>query len=90
LLRVSPPVGTIVLEVDQPEATGAMVSVDGQQKVTIHALGSLEPIEIKADDQQHTLQVTKGGFETFTKQLTVKRGRRETIWVNLEPNESLP
>ena len=84
-LRVDTKAGTIVVEVDQPELAGAVVSVDGQQKITIRTPGSAEPIEIKADEQQHTLQVVKGGFETFTKSLTVKSGQSETIRVHLEP-----
>jgi len=84
-LRVDTKAGTIVVEVDQPELAGAVVSVDGQQKVTIQTPGSAEPIEIKADEQQHTLQVVKGGFETFTKSFTVKSGESETIRVRLEP-----
>jgi hypothetical protein len=84
-LRVDTKAGTIVVEVDQPELAGAVVSVDGQKKVTIQTAGSAEPIEIKADEQQHTLQVVKGGFETFTKSFSVKSGKSETIRVRLEP-----
>src|SRR5262249_37737972 len=89
LLRVDTKAGTIVVEVDQPELAGAVVSVDGQQKITIQTPGNAEPIEIKADDQQHTLQVVKGGFETFTKSFTVKSGASETIRVRLEPTTPL-
>jgi serine/threonine protein kinase len=85
ILRVSTPIGTIVLEVDQPELAGAVVTVDGQQKITIQTPGSAEPIEVKADEQKHTLQVVKGGFQTFTKEFTVKAGKSETIRVRLEP-----
>ena len=84
-LRVTTRSGTIVVEVDQPELAGAVVSVDGQQKITIQTPGSAEPIEIRADEQQHTLRVVKGGFETFTKQFTVKSGKSETVRVRLEP-----
>jgi serine/threonine protein kinase len=84
-LRVTTPTGTIVVEVDQPELAGAVVSVDGHQKITIQTPGSVEPIEIKADEQRHTLQVVKGGFETFTKEFTVKSGKSESIRVRLEP-----
>jgi hypothetical protein len=84
VLRIETAAGTIVLEVDQPELAGAIVSVDGQQKITIKTADSVEPIEITADKQKHTLQVVKGGFETFTKEFTVKAGKRETIRVRLE------
>lgn len=88
-LRVSTPVGTIVLEVDQPELAGAVVSVDGRQKITIKTADSSEPIEVKADQQQHTLQVKKGGFETYTTTFTVKAGKSETIRVRLTKSRVL-
>jgi len=40
---------------------------------------------VVADEKTHTLQVTKGGFETFTKQFTVKAGGKETVKVRLMP-----
>src|SRR5207249_996738 len=60
LLSVRTPIGTIIVEVDQPELTGAAVSVDGQQRITIKPSDGQEPIELVADEKKHTLQVTKG------------------------------
>jgi formylglycine-generating enzyme required for sulfatase activity/serine/threonine protein kinase len=88
-LRVETPAGTIVLEVDQPELAGAVVSVDDQQKITIQTKGSQEPIEVTADANQHTLRVIKGGFETFTKEFTVKSGQAQPIRVHLEPRRAV-
>ncbi|WP_298866587.1 LamG-like jellyroll fold domain-containing protein [uncultured Gimesia sp.] len=85
VLKVDTAAGTIILEIDQPELAGAVVSVDDQQKITIKTGEGTEPIEVVADEKTHTLQVTKGGFETFTKQFTVKAGGKETIKVRLEP-----
>ncbi len=85
VFKIDTPAGTIILEVDQPELAGAVVSVDEQQKITIKTGKGTEPIEVVADEKTHTLQVTKGGFETFTKQFTVKAGGKETIKVRLEP-----
>ncbi|QEG15978.1 protein kinase domain-containing protein [Gimesia maris] len=85
VLKVDTAAGTIILEVDQPELAGAVVSVDEQQKITIKTGKGTEPIEVVADEKTHTLQVTKGGFETFTKQFIVKAGGKETIKVRLEP-----
>lgn len=84
LLKVDTPEGTIIVEIDQPELAGAVVSVDGQKKVTITAGAGKEPIEVVADKKMHTLKITKGGFETFTKQFTVKAGGKQTIRVRLE------
>lgn len=85
IFKVDTSAGTIILEIDQPELAGAVVSVDDQQKITIKTGEGTEPIEVVADEKTHTLKVTKGGFETFTKQFTVKAGGKETIRVRLEP-----
>ncbi|MCB9873619.1 MAG: SUMF1/EgtB/PvdO family nonheme iron enzyme [Planctomycetaceae bacterium] len=84
-LKVDTREGTVIIEIDQPELAGAVVSVDGQKKITIKTGEGKEPIEIAADEKTHTLKVTKGGFETFTKQFTVKAGGNQTIKVRLEP-----
>lgn len=82
-LRVDAPAGTIVLEIDQPEAIGAVVTVDGVKKITVKSDGE-EPIEITADEKQHTLKVTKGGFETFTTEFSIGKGEKKNIRVALE------
>ena len=87
VFKIDTPAGTIILEVDQPELAGAVVSVDEQKKITIKTGEGKEPIEVVADEKTHTLQVTKGGFETFTKQFTVKAGGKEVIKVRLVPLE---
>jgi hypothetical protein len=84
-LQIETKAGTIILEIEQPEIAGAQVTVDGQQKITIKTGEGHEPIEVKADEKTHTLQVVKGGFETFTKSFSVKAGGNETIKVRLEP-----
>src|SRR5262249_45940385 len=72
VFRVTTPVGTVIVEIDQPEVIGAEVSVDSEYKITIKTKNSQEPINVSADEKQHTLKVEKGGFETFTRQFTVK------------------
>ena len=85
ILKVDTSAGTIILEIDQPELAGAVVSVDDQQKITIKTGEGKEPIEVVGDEKTHTLKVTKGGFEAFVKQFTVKAGGKETIKVRLVP-----
>ncbi|WP_417395456.1 protein kinase domain-containing protein [Gimesia chilikensis] len=85
VFKVETPAGTVILEVDQPSAAGAVVSVDEEQKITINKGKNQEPIQVTADAKTHTLKVTKGGFETFTRQFTVKSGQTETIKVHLVP-----
>ena len=88
LLRVKTPIGTIVIETDQPEIVGAVITVDEQQKITLETGDGQNPIEFQADEKEHTLKVTKGGFETFTQKFTVKAGESQTITVRLERDES--
>jgi serine/threonine protein kinase/WD40 repeat protein len=85
LLRVKTPAGTIILEVDQLELAGAVVEVDGQQRVTIDPGKGLEKVIVTADEKDHVLRVVKGGFETFTRKFTLKAGEEQTITVRLEP-----
>ncbi len=88
LLRIKTPIGTIVIETDQPEIAGAVITVDEQQKITLETGDGQNPIEFHADEKEHTLKVTKGGFETFTQKFTIKAGESQTITVRLEPNAS--
>ena len=85
LLTVETPAGKIIIEFDQPELAGAVVSIDGEQKITIQTGKGLEPIDVFADSERHLLEVVKGGFETFTKEFTVKAGGNQTIKIRLEP-----
>lgn len=84
-LKVETAAGTIILEIDQPELTGAEVSVDGRKRITIKTGEGTESIQVEADEKTHTLKVTKGGFETFTKSFTVTTGKTEAIRVHLQP-----
>lgn len=84
LLRARTEIGTIVLEVDQDDLKGATVSIDGKKKITIDPGRGKEIIEIEADGAKRLLKVTKGGFQTFTRELTAKAGK-QTIRVRLEP-----
>ena len=74
------PEGTLVVTVNQPDAR---VSVD-DGKVTLTAPGQ-EPVQIEVAEGQHTLKVTKGGFETFTDRFSVKSGDRKVLDVKLLP-----
>lgn len=85
VFKIETPAGTVILEVDQPEMAGAVVSVDDQKKITINTGEDQEQITVEADEKKHTLKVTKAGFETFTRQFTVKAGEKETIRVRLIP-----
>lgn len=81
LIKIDTEAGTIVLEIDDPSAIGAVVTVDGKT-IKIDQQGQL-PIQVTADEKEHMLKVTKGGFETFTEKFSVKSGGKESIRVRL-------
>lgn len=83
--RVQTPIGTIVIETDQADIAGAVVTIDEQQMITLVAGDDQQPIEIRADEREHTLRVRKGGFSTLTQKFTLKAGESQTITVRLEP-----
>jgi serine/threonine protein kinase len=85
VFRLKTPTGTIIIEADQPDIAGAVISVDEKQTITLETGNGQEPIEIRADEKEHTLKVTKGGFESFTQKFRVKAGATQTITVRLEP-----
>ncbi len=81
VFKINTPVGTLVVEVSEPNAE---VQID-DNKVTISTPGEGRPVEIDVDEGKHTLKVTKGGFQTFTKQFTVKVGEKEVVRAELKP-----
>jgi hypothetical protein len=81
VFRVKTKLATVLVEIDQ---AGAEVSVDGKS-LTINRPGDREPVRIDLNEGSHHLRVTKGGFETFTTQFSLKAGATETIRVRLEP-----
>ncbi|MFH1918469.1 MAG: protein kinase [Planctomycetota bacterium] len=81
ILMLKTPAGTLVVEVNEP---GAEILVD-DGTVTLTTPGDKEPVEIQVEGGQHTLKVTKGGFETHTERFTIKSGAREALRVTLVP-----
>ncbi|WP_417387129.1 protein kinase domain-containing protein [Gimesia sp.] len=95
VLYSGPPAATVVLDLDQPDLAGAVVSVDDQRAMIVKSGTGLERVRIPADGKSHTVQVLKNGYETFTKQFTMKAGQEETVRVQLNAlpaagNQSLP
>jgi len=71
--------GTIVVQIDEPDA---VVSVD-DGKLQFTTTKEAQSIEIKLKKGEHTLTVTKDGYEPYSRQLLVKKGQTETIRVDL-------
>src|SRR5205085_3545207 len=68
ILKVRTRAGTIILEIDQP---GAQVTIDGEP-LTIASPTDKELIHVKPGE--HELIVTKGGFETNTRNFVLRAG----------------
>jgi hypothetical protein len=87
LFRVKTPAGIVVLEIDQP---GAQVFVDGN-KISVQVPGDEQPLQIEVEQGgAHWLKVTKGGFQAFTKEITLQPGKPERIQVKLVQNPVIP
>ncbi len=83
VLKVKTPQGVVLLEIDPPDAE---VSVDGRQW-TVKLPGDQEPLLIELPEGWHELKVTKGGFETFTKEFTLRAGKSQRIAARLLPEK---
>jgi hypothetical protein len=76
----------VVLEIDQP---GAEVLVDGET-ITVNVPGDNKPVEITVPPGKHTLQVKKGEFVAFTREIELAAGRSPPIKVRLAPVAPAP
>ena len=81
IFRVRTPEGTIALTVNEP---GADVLVDGR-KVTVTWDAGKQHSEITIEPGNHSITVTKDGFQAVGKTIAIKDGTRSLFDVNLEP-----
>jgi len=79
ILILRTPKGTVVVEIDEPNA---VVSVD-DGKLQFTTTEDDQSIELKLKKGEHTVTVTKDGFEPYSRQLLVKKGQKETIRIGL-------
>ena len=75
--------GTLVVEVNQPDAVVQVLNTDG--KVEFSQPGGKEAISITVDPGKHRLKVEKDGFRFFAKDFELESGGTETIKATLEP-----
>ncbi|MHC4406198.1 MAG: protein kinase domain-containing protein, partial [Planctomycetota bacterium] len=75
------PEGILVVEVNEPDAE---ILIDGR-KVEISIPGDNQPVEVEVEEGTHTLTVRKGGFQTRTREFTLKSNEKESVRVRLDP-----
>jgi serine/threonine protein kinase/Leucine-rich repeat (LRR) protein len=73
--------GTLVVEVNQPDAVVRVLDADG--KVEISQKGGKGPISISVDPGKHRLKVEKDGFKFFAKDFEMESGGTASIKANL-------
>jgi WD40 repeat protein len=71
----------VILEIEQPDAE---VLVDGQ-KIQVIVPGDSKPVEIRVPPNKCKLEVKKGGFLAYTREVEVAPGKPDPIKVRLEP-----
>ncbi len=81
LFMLRTPEGILVVRVSQPNAE---IQVDNG-KVILKSPNDNIPIEIEVAEGKHNLVVRKSGFQTLTKEFTVRSGGREVFHVTLLP-----
>ena len=79
VFSIRTPHGTLLVTVNEPDAK---ISID-DGKITLQSPDDDEPLTVEVVEGEHTLKVTKGGFQTHTKTFTIKSGGKETISVKL-------
>ena len=75
--------GTLVVEVDQPDAVVQVLDAAG--KVEIRQPGGKGPISISVDAGKHRLKVEKDGFQFFAQDFTMASGGKQSIKAVLQP-----
>lgn len=80
--------GTLVVEVNQPDAKVEISDVDDQIQVTRQT--GQEPITIGVDSGRHRIKVTKDGFDFFAEEFEIKAGGQRLLKVTLVPQQDLP
>ena len=83
VLKLRTKEGTLLVEVDQPDATVQVLSEEG--KVEISRPGEKGTLTIAVDPGRHRLKVTKDGFQFYVKDFQVEPGGKRTIRATLLP-----
>ena len=83
ILRLQTKDGTLVVEVNQPDAIVQVLDEGG--KVEISQPGGKGAVSLSVDPGKHRLKVEKNGFQFFAKDFEMESGGTTTIAAKLEP-----
>jgi serine/threonine protein kinase/Leucine-rich repeat (LRR) protein len=78
--------GTLVVEVNEPDATVQVL--DEQGKIEITRPGENGPISISVDPGKHRVKVEKNGFAVFGQDFAIESGVQQSIKAKLIPLEA--
>ena len=85
LIKMQTKDGTLIVEVDQPDAVVQVLDSEG--KVEISQKGGVGKITINVDAGKHRLKVEKDGFAVFGQEFELEKGGKKEITAKLEPNQ---
>ncbi len=75
--------GTLVVEVDQPDAMVQVLNVEG--KVEVSQKGGVDKVTISIDSGKHRLRVEKEGFVVYGTEFEIEKGGTKAIAAKLVP-----
>jgi len=82
VLKVETPRGTVVIEVDQPEAE---VHIDGEKRLSVKDPPGGEDVEVRLKVGEHVRSSRNNGREEDTAHILVTSSENEVVRVHLEP-----
>ncbi len=85
LLKIRTKDGTLVVEIDQPDATVEVLNDDG--KVEITQPGGKGTISISIDPGKHRLKIEKDGFAVFGQDFVIEAGGNQSIKAHLDEDK---
>jgi serine/threonine protein kinase len=80
--------GTLVVEINQPDATVEVLDADG--KIEVSQKGDVGRVTISVDPGKHRLRVEKNGFTVYSEKFEIDAGDNKAITAKLEPMERKP
>jgi formylglycine-generating enzyme required for sulfatase activity/tetratricopeptide (TPR) repeat protein len=85
-----PPQGTLVLDLQQADLAGAIVTLDGEPAATIPEGSEIQVVAISADGVEHTLEITRDGSKPFSQTITFDEAETRLLPVELIGSDTPP